>query len=167
MSECQFVIKTVSSSYWEVTFNNPPINLIDPNTIPQLNALIDKIESDPTLSVVVFKSNDPDFYIAHYDISAIASFAALPTGPTGLDAWNDVLVRLSRVPALTVAAQSLAVAPWRAYRALSAAAVRSKSWLAPMTSPANSPNVTARQPRRSRCGTRHLHRSLRQARGRL
>jgi len=35
MSECQFVVKAVSSSYWEVTFNNPPINLIDPNTIPQ------------------------------------------------------------------------------------------------------------------------------------
>ena len=103
MSECQFVVKAVSSSYWEVTFN-PPINLIDPNTIPQLNALIDKIESDPTLNVVVFKSNDPTFFMAHYDISDIAAFAALPPGPTGLDAWNDVLVRLSRVPALTVAA---------------------------------------------------------------
>jgi hypothetical protein len=52
MSECQFIVKAVPSSYWEVTFDNPPINLIDPNTIPQLNALLDKIESDPTLNVV-------------------------------------------------------------------------------------------------------------------
>ena len=71
---------------------------------PAANALIDKIESDPTLNVVVFKSSDPDFFIAHYDISSVAAFAALPPGPTGLDPWNDVLVRLSRVPALTVAA---------------------------------------------------------------
>ena len=95
---------TLCSSYWEVTFNNPPINLIDPDTIAQLNALLGKIESNPTLNVVVFKSNDPDFFIAHYDISSVAAFAALPPGPTGLDPWNDVLVRLSRVPALTVAA---------------------------------------------------------------
>ena len=59
------------------------LDLIDPNTIAQLNALLGKIESDPTLNVVVFKSSDPDFFIAHYDVSPAAAFAALPPGPTG------------------------------------------------------------------------------------
>jgi enoyl-CoA hydratase/carnithine racemase len=40
---------------------------------------------------------------SHITISP-RSRPALPPGSTGLDAWNDVLVRLSRVPALTVAA---------------------------------------------------------------
>jgi len=42
--------------------------------------------------------------MAHYDIASdIAAMAAMPPGPSGLHPWNDVLVRLSRVPVLTVA----------------------------------------------------------------
>ncbi|MDA9451176.1 MULTISPECIES: enoyl-CoA hydratase/isomerase family protein [unclassified Bradyrhizobium] len=105
MSREQFTTKIVSPSYWEVTFDNPPINLIGPDTIPQLNNLLARIEADKQLTVVVFKSDDPDFFMAHFDIATdIAAFAALPPGPSGLHPWNDVLVRLSRAPVLTIAA---------------------------------------------------------------
>lgn len=105
MSHEQFTVKIVSPSYWEVTFNNPPINLIGPDTIVQLNNLLSRIEADEHLTVVAFRSDDPDFFMAHYDIATdIAALAALPPGPTGLHPWNAVLVRLSRAPVLTIAA---------------------------------------------------------------
>ncbi len=104
MDTNQFKVKAVTPTFWEVTFVNPPINLIGPETIPQLNELLADIEADPKLTVVVFKSDDPDFFIAHWDIASdTAAMAALPPGPSGLHPWNDVLVRLSRVPVLTVA----------------------------------------------------------------
>ena len=48
--------RLLAGKYREATFNSLSTNLIDPNRIPQLNALIEKIESDPTLNVVAFKS---------------------------------------------------------------------------------------------------------------
>jgi enoyl-CoA hydratase/carnithine racemase len=57
-----------------VTVNNPPINII---TIPlyiELAALSKELAADPDLSVVVMKSADPDFFLAHFDVSAILQF---------------------------------------------------------------------------------------------
>ena len=51
----QFGVHQVSSSYWRVTFDNGPVNVLDPDTIDQLGALIERIEKDPDLTVVVFR----------------------------------------------------------------------------------------------------------------
>jgi enoyl-CoA hydratase/carnithine racemase len=67
METKQFKVKAVTPSFWEVTFINPPIKLIDAETIQQLNGLLADIEADPKLTIVVFKSDDPDFFMAHYD----------------------------------------------------------------------------------------------------
>jgi enoyl-CoA hydratase/carnithine racemase len=53
----QFHVDEVSPSYWRVTFDNGPVNLLDPDTIDQLGALIARVESDPDLTVVVFSSD--------------------------------------------------------------------------------------------------------------
>jgi enoyl-CoA hydratase/carnithine racemase len=88
-----------------VTFQNPPINMIDADTIAQLNALMDDAEADPHLTVLVFSSADQDFFIAHYDIASdLSSLPAKSHGPGDLDSWNSVLVRLSKAPFLTIAA---------------------------------------------------------------
>ena len=42
----QFHVDEVSPSYWRVTFANGPVNLLDPDTIDQLGALVDRIEGD-------------------------------------------------------------------------------------------------------------------------
>ena len=55
----QFHVDEVSPSYWRVTFGNGPVNLLDPDTIDQLGALIARVESDPDLTVVVFRSDKP------------------------------------------------------------------------------------------------------------
>jgi enoyl-CoA hydratase/carnithine racemase len=87
-----------------VTFDHPPINTITATTVAELGELVGLIEQDPDLNVVVFDSANPDFYLSHYDVeNDPAKTAALASGPTGLSAWNDVLVRLARAPVVSLA----------------------------------------------------------------
>ena len=51
-----------SPSYWRVTFDNGPVNLLDPDTIDELGALIARVESDPDLTIVVFRSDKPGYF---------------------------------------------------------------------------------------------------------
>jgi enoyl-CoA hydratase/carnithine racemase len=91
-------------AYWRATFDHPPINLIDPDTIRELDALISRIETDASVRVVVFDSANPDFFIAHYDMFVDKAVTmSMPPGRTGMHPWLDVLARLSRVPAATIA----------------------------------------------------------------
>ena len=99
----QFHVHEVSSSYWRVTFDNGPVNVLDPDTIDQLGALIERIEKDPDLTVVVFRSDKAGYFMAHWDALADkARVAAMAPGPTGLHPYLDNFVRLSRVPVATV-----------------------------------------------------------------
>jgi enoyl-CoA hydratase/carnithine racemase len=101
----QFQVRAVSPSYWKVTFENGPINLIDPDTIDELGDLVTRMEQDPDLTVVVFQSANPDFFMAHFDLkSDIQRVYTTAPGPTGLLPHSDTLLRLSRVPALTISA---------------------------------------------------------------
>lgn len=104
MGTPQIRLEKHGASYWSATFDHPPINLVDPTTIAELGSLIGKIEAAPDLCVVVFRSADPDFFLAHYDVlTDRAVTASMKPGPTGLHAWLDVLVRLSRAPVISIA----------------------------------------------------------------
>jgi enoyl-CoA hydratase/carnithine racemase len=93
-----------SPSYCRVTFDHPPINTITATTVVELSELVGLIEDDPDLNVVVFDSANPDFYLAHYDVEHDPGrTAALGVGPTGMHAWLDLLVRLSRAPVVSIA----------------------------------------------------------------
>jgi enoyl-CoA hydratase/carnithine racemase len=99
----QFQVSEVSRSYWRVTFDNGPVNLLDPDTVEQLGALIGRMESDPDLTVVVFTSEEPGYFMAHWDfLSDGARVAAMQPGPTGLHPYVDNFVRLSRLPVATI-----------------------------------------------------------------
>ena len=93
-----------SRGYCRVTFDHPPINTITATTVAELAELVGLIEEDPDLNVVVFDSANPDFYLAHYDVEHDPGrTAALGLGPTGMHAWLDLLVRLSRAPVVSIA----------------------------------------------------------------
>jgi len=99
-----FGIDRRSPAYCRVTFDHPPINTITATTVAELAELVGLIEEDHDLNVVVFDSANPDFYLAHYDVENDPSrTAALGVGPTGLPAWIDLLVRLSRAPVVSIA----------------------------------------------------------------
>lgn len=89
---------------WRVTFNNPPVNIFGPKTIPPFNEVISAIELDKELKVVVFDSAVEGFFMTHYDFLAKPEeTTSLPLGPTGLLPWPDMLVRLSRAPVVSIA----------------------------------------------------------------
>ena len=56
------------------TISNPPMNVITPPLYAELAALSIELKRDPDLTVVVLKSADPDFFLAHFDVSAILQF---------------------------------------------------------------------------------------------
>jgi enoyl-CoA hydratase/carnithine racemase len=93
-----------SPGHCRVTFDHPPMNTITATTVAELAELVGLIEEDEDLNVVVFDSANPDFYLAHYELEHDpAGTAALGVGPTGMHAWPDLLVRLARVPVVSVA----------------------------------------------------------------
>src|SRR5262245_5776148 len=99
----QFHVDEVSSTYWRVTFDNGPVNLLDPDTVEQLRALVDRLESGPDLPVVVFRSDKPGYFMAHWAfLSDTSRVLGMEPGPTGLHPYVDNFVRLSRVPVATV-----------------------------------------------------------------
>ena len=101
----RFTVNRTTHALWRVTFDNPPINLIDPTMIVELHALLDEIEGADGPAVVVFDSADPDYFLAHYDVAAGTSpFDALPAVPTPFHHWAKFLIRLSKSPAVTIAA---------------------------------------------------------------
>lgn len=51
--------------------NAPPMNLLGPELIRDLVSLIQRAEADDSVSVIVFKSADPDYFISHVDVTRI------------------------------------------------------------------------------------------------
>ena len=98
----QVHVEKRSSTLWQVTLDNPPINLIDPETVKQLEELVSQLETDPCVCVVVFRSADPKFFAAHIDVAA--KWTDMAPGKTGMHPWLDLLVRLSRAPVVSIAA---------------------------------------------------------------
>jgi enoyl-CoA hydratase/carnithine racemase len=99
-----FSVDRRSPGYCRVTFDHAPINTITATTVAELAELVGLIEEDPDLNVVVFDSANPDFYLAHYDTEHDPGRTlALGVGPTGMHAWLDLLVRLSRAPVVSIA----------------------------------------------------------------
>jgi len=66
-----------------VTVNAPPINVITLPLYGEIAALSSELKADPNLTVVVMKSADPDFFLAHFDVGAILQF------PTDTEAQRD------------------------------------------------------------------------------
>jgi enoyl-CoA hydratase/carnithine racemase len=91
-----------SPAYWRATFDNPPLNLFDPEVGLELRELINQMETSKELKVVVFDSADTDFYIGHVDIVRASEF---PTAvdPTGLRILPDFLHRLAHLPVISIA----------------------------------------------------------------
>ena len=98
----QFTIDRSTPGLQTVTFNNPPINLLDPVTIIELQALVSDLETDLSARVVIFQAADPDFFIARFDTAKAAETPTQP-GPTGYAPWLDVVLRLSGGPFVSIA----------------------------------------------------------------
>ena len=93
-----------SSSYSRVTFDHPPLNLVDPEFVLEFREIVTALEADEQVQVVVFDSAVDRFFLNHSDFLAeLEDLTSLPQGPTGLEAWPDLFVRLTRAPFVSIA----------------------------------------------------------------
>ena len=100
----QIRLNRSSPGYWRVTFDNPPLNLIGPEFVLELREIMTAIETDEQVKVVVFESAVEGFFLNHSDFLAkLEELTNIPQGPTGLEAWPDILVRLTRAPVVSLA----------------------------------------------------------------
>jgi len=100
----QIRIDQRSASYWRVVIDNPPINVMGPEMVKQFQELISALEADEQVKVVVFESAVDDYFLNHSDFLAkLEDLTSLPAGPTGLPPWPDFLVRLTRLPVVSIA----------------------------------------------------------------
>src|SRR6201992_1948039 len=65
----------------------PPMNLLGPELVRDLGALIQRAEAADSARVLVFKSADPDYFISHVDVTRIKEYreeAAKLTGEASI-----------------------------------------------------------------------------------
>src|SRR5216683_2362685 len=92
-----------TSAYWRVLFDHPPLNIVGAGMFEGLQDLLARMDASSSLRVVVFESANPDFYLAHFDLSE-ASLSLLKTaGPSGITILMDTFIRLTRSPVVSIA----------------------------------------------------------------
>ncbi|MFD0327254.1 enoyl-CoA hydratase/isomerase family protein [Streptacidiphilus monticola] len=89
-------VETIDPGYHQVTFDNPPLNLYDPEVETRLAKIVERLTADPTVKVVVFDSAHPDFFIAHHNLARVDEFGA------GMPTWFTLIHRLSNARFITV-----------------------------------------------------------------
>lgn len=94
----------ISPAYCRVIFDNPPLNLMGPNIVLALREIMAELETDAQVKVVVFESAVEGFFLNHSDfLGKLEDLTGIPQGPTGLEAWPDILARLTRAPFVSIA----------------------------------------------------------------
>jgi len=86
------------------TIDHPPINLCDVALMQEIDRIGREIEADPDVRVVVFDSADPDFFIAHADVSLIQQLPdnAPPRG-TELSFFHAMVDRFRTMSKVSIA----------------------------------------------------------------
>jgi enoyl-CoA hydratase/carnithine racemase len=100
----QILVNCISPAYWRIAFDNPPLNVMGPEFVLEFRDVITALENDEQVKVVVFESAVEGYFLNHSDFHAnIDELKSIPQGPTGLEAWPDILVRIARAPFASIA----------------------------------------------------------------
>src|SRR5258707_2473124 len=92
-----------TSAYWRIVFKNPPFNIVDSTIFEGLQDLLARMNTSTTLRVVVFESANPEFYLAHFDLTGKTGNITTAVGPSGLPILLDTFVRLTQSPVVSSA----------------------------------------------------------------
>jgi enoyl-CoA hydratase/carnithine racemase len=104
MKRTQIRVARPAAACWRVTIDNPPINVMGPEMVQQFQELMGALESDEHVRVVVFDSAVDGYFLNHSDfVAKLEDLTSMPAGPTGLPPWPDFLVRLTRLPVVSIA----------------------------------------------------------------
>ncbi|MGA2126107.1 MAG: enoyl-CoA hydratase/isomerase family protein, partial [Xanthobacteraceae bacterium] len=80
-----------------------PMNLLGPALVRDLVSLIRRAEADDTIKVLVFRSADPDYFIAHVDVTRINEYRAEAAKLTGEASIGLLFRHLSASRLVTIA----------------------------------------------------------------
>jgi enoyl-CoA hydratase/carnithine racemase len=87
-----------------VTMDHPPINLLDLTLMTALGRAIDALASDAEVRAIVLQSANPEFFIAHADVSLIQTLPAeAPPKSDRLGFFHVMVDRLRTMPKATIA----------------------------------------------------------------
>jgi enoyl-CoA hydratase/carnithine racemase len=81
----------------------PPMNLLGPELVRDLVSLIRLAEADDSVTVVVFKSADPDYFISHVDLTRVPEYRAEAAKLTGEASIAALFRHLSASRLVTIA----------------------------------------------------------------
>ncbi len=96
-------IRTEGRAVW-ATIDNPPINLITRELLIDLLRFSERVAADPDSTVVVLQSANPDFFIAHFDVTLLQSEPGdPPPRPETLNAFDEMIERFRTMPKATIA----------------------------------------------------------------
>src|ERR1700726_635028 len=102
--KAQIRLTRTSPANWRVTFDNPPLNVMGPQFVREFKEIVAAVEADEEVKVLVLDSAVEGFFLNHSDFNAdLKDLTSLPQGPTGLEAWPDILVRITRMPVVSIA----------------------------------------------------------------
>jgi len=102
--KAQIRVTRPSTAYWRVRFDNPPLNVMGPQFVREFRKIIADVEADDEVRVLVLESAVEGFFLNHSDFLAdMKDLTSMPQGPTGLEAWPDILVRITRMPVVSIA----------------------------------------------------------------
>ena len=103
--EYELLTVNIKDRLAKVIINNPPINLMTNQLYNELRGLCAELEEDDNLSVVVFKSANSDFFIAHFDVEAILNFPTdqEPERSEELNPFHQMCERVRTMDKVTIA----------------------------------------------------------------
>jgi enoyl-CoA hydratase/carnithine racemase len=89
-----------------ITLNNPPVNVLDVALMSEISRLLRAVRDDPDTRVLVFQSADPEFFIAHVDMTLIDEPHAFDelarNAPEGLNPFQAFGELLRSQPQVTI-----------------------------------------------------------------
>lgn len=86
-----------------VTIDHPPVNLLDLVLIQELDRLGRELEGDDDVRVMVLQSADPEFFIAHADVTLIQQLPkVVPPKATTLGWFHQMVERFRTMPKATI-----------------------------------------------------------------
>lgn len=89
-----------------VGIDNPPVNVLDVTLMGEIRTFLSSVRDDPQTQVIVFESADPEFFIAHVDMTLIDEPNAFDElardAPEGLNPFQAFGEMLRGQPQVTI-----------------------------------------------------------------
>jgi len=87
-----------------ITIDSPPINLMTLEMAADILRFTTEVAEDDSVKVMVFKSANPEYFIAHYDVTVLAKYPEVaPPKADALDVMAAALQSFRTMPKISIA----------------------------------------------------------------